>query len=206
MSIIGLRLKHELEGKNRLTINPVEQKRNIATTRSFEVNYTEYEMIKERIVTFAVSCAEKLRAQHSCCNALLITLRTNKHKSNTVQVKRSTVVNLPYPTNSNIELANFAIEGLKKIFTPNLSYKKAGVITMGLTPENKRQLSFFENSNPKHQKLMQAIDTVNKKVGSHKVKLASQDLKKTWKMKQNHLSPKYTTKLSDIIEVNAKEI
>jgi DNA polymerase V len=31
--------------------------------------------------------------------------------------------------------------------------------------------------------------------------LASQDLKKMWKMKQEKLSPRYTTQLSDIISV-----
>ena len=48
---------------------------------------------------------------------------------------------------------------------------------------------------------MKAIDSCNRKLGSRKVRLASQDLKRTWKMKQNHLSQQYTTKLNEIITV-----
>jgi len=33
------------------------------------------------------------------------------------------------------------------------------------------------------------------------MKLASQDLKQTWKMKQEHLSQRYTTEISEIIGV-----
>ncbi|WP_317131924.1 DUF4113 domain-containing protein, partial [Seonamhaeicola marinus] len=56
----------------------------------------------------------------------------------------------------------------------------------------------FKKENPKHQPLMQSIDKLNNKYGHYKIKLASQDLKRTWKMRQEHLSPKYTTNIKDI--------
>lgn len=65
---------------------------------------------------------------------------------------------------------------------------------------NNYQPSLFFNSNPKHLKLMKAIDTVNRKYNSNCVRLASMD-KKTFKMRQEHLSPAYTTKLADVIKV-----
>ena len=45
------------------------------------------------------------------------------------------------------------------------------------------------------------MDIINAKIGDRKVKLASQDLKVTWNMKQNHLSPNYTTKFKEILEI-----
>ena len=48
---------------------------------------------------------------------------------------------------------------------------------------------------------MKAIDVINKSFGQQKIKLASQDLKRVWKMKQEKLSPRYTTRLSDIIVI-----
>ena len=48
---------------------------------------------------------------------------------------------------------------------------------------------------------MKAIDTMNYKHGSHRIKLANQDLNRTWKMKQKNLSPKFTTALEDVIKV-----
>ena len=37
--------------------------------------------------------------------------------------------------------------------------------------------------------------------GQSKIKLASQDLRKRWKMKQEKLSPNYTCKIDQIIKV-----
>jgi DNA polymerase V len=49
---------------------------------------------------------------------------------------------------------------------------------------------------------MQCIDKINLIFGQQKIKLASQDLKKVWKMKQERLSPRYTTNLKDIITIH----
>ena len=201
MSIVGLRLKKELEGESVLDLEEVKNKKNIATTRSFEKDYKKYEDVKERVITFSVTCAQKLREQKMTCNALMIFIYTNKFRKELPQYRRNIVVQLPFSTNSSIELAHFAEIGLKKIFKEGLYYKKAGVIVMDFTPENERQASLFENSNPKHKELMKTVDQINKTLGQQKIKLASQDVKKTWKMKQNNLSPKYTTKLSEIIEI-----
>lgn len=47
------------------------------------------------------------------------------------------------------------------------------------------------------------LELLNKRIGSNNVKLASQDLGRTWKMKQERLSPCYTTRLTDIIIIKA---
>jgi DNA polymerase V len=96
------------------------------------------------------------------------------------------------------------VAGLQRIFKEGYCYKKAGVIIMDFVPEENYQLNIFQNSNPKHKQLMQTIDNINQKMGQSKIKLASQDLKKTWKMKQEKLSPRYTTNLNDIITVKCK--
>ena len=62
-------------------------------------------------------------------------------------------------------------------------------------PNCEIQLNLFENSNPKHSPLMQVVDRINQSFGQQKIKLAAQDLKRVWKMKQEKLSPRYTTRL-----------
>ena len=58
-----------------------------------------------------------------------------------------------------------------------------------------------EEENPKHQIVMKIMDDFLEKTGERKIKLGNQDLKKTWKMKQKHLSRKYTTDIKEIITV-----
>lgn len=201
LSIVGLRLKHNLQGIQTIDLEIPQPKKNIATTRSFEKNYSGIEQLNERVTTFAVSCAEKLRKQKSCCNSMMVFIHTNGHRHDLPQYSRNIVVKLPFPTNSSIELAKFAKQALGKIFRKGFHYKKAGVIVMDFSPENQKQLKIFENSNAKHVPLMQAIDKINASFGQQKIKLASQDLKKVWKMKQEKLSPRYTTKLNEIITI-----
>jgi DNA polymerase V len=51
---------------------------------------------------------------------------------------------------------------------------------------------------------METIDAYHKKSGERKIRLGSQDLQRTWKMKQQHLSKKYTTNFAEIIEIKCQ--
>ena len=202
LTIAGLRLKRELEGEPAMELEERDPKKSIATTRSFERYYTTLEQLHERVVTFAVTCAEQLRKQKSYTRAVMVFLLTNSHREDQLQYHQHIVVKLPYATNSGIEIARFATEGLKRIFKEGYLYKKAGVIMMDITPDNPVQLNLFENSDPRHQPLMKVIDHINRSIGYRKVKLASQDQDRTWKMRQERLSPRYTTRLDEIMVVN----
>ncbi len=201
MSVVGLRLKKELEGHPTLTLDEMEAKKAIATTRTFDHQSNDYNIVRERISSFAISCGEKLRKQQSNSQLIHVFLRTNKFRPDLPQYHCSTVVKTEYPTNSSINLVKYAIIGLDKLYRPEYHYKKAGVIVMELSPENQQQLSLFSKKNPKHERLMQHIDQLNQTVGRHKVKFGSQDLGRVWKMKQEHLSKSYSTTLKESIVV-----
>ncbi|UMB55345.1 Y-family DNA polymerase [Lutibacter sp. A64] len=201
MSVVGLRLKHELEGKETLGLEVIQKKKAIATTRTFEGMLTDFDSIKERVSTFAVSCAEKLRKQGSCCTVVMVFLHTNYHRKDLAQYSKNIVIKTHYPTNSSIDLIKYAVEGLEYIYKENYHYKKAGIVVMGIAPETNKQMTLFTKENAKHLPLMKSIDKLNRELGSHKVKFGSQSLGRTWKMKQEQLSPRYTTKLKEIITI-----
>ncbi|MGL2987198.1 Y-family DNA polymerase [Flavobacterium sp. RSSA_27] len=204
MGVVGLRLKQELEGKSVLDLEPVVlQKKSIATTRSFPKQIAEFDLLRERISTFAAVCAEKLRKQHSCCHTIIEMLVIDKHSVNASKYYFNKAITLPYASNSTLTISNAAIALLKELHQGNegIKFKKAGVIVTELIDENKKQLHLFEEENPKHLALMQTIDQLNRKIGMTKVKLATQNLSLTWNMNQNHLSPKYTTKFKEILEI-----
>jgi len=201
MSVVGLRLKHDLQGIPTLDLEAIQIKKNIATTRTFETHYTEYGQLAERITTFASSCAEKLRKQNSCCNSLMVFIQTNMHRNDLAQYNRSMVLKLPFPTNSSIELAKFAKQALQYIFRQGYHYKRAGVVVQDFSQGNQLQQTLFEQRDERHIRLMQAIDQLNNRLGQQKIRLASQDIKRVWKMKQEKRSPQYTTKLNDIITI-----
>ncbi|MDD4971320.1 MAG: Y-family DNA polymerase [Paludibacter sp.] len=200
MTIVGVRLQDDLNGIPTLDMEPVELKQSIATTRTFENDYRTYDEVKERVCTFAVTCAEKLRQQHSLCNRIEVFIQSNRFREDDEQYSNSVVVKLPFPTSSSIEIVEFAVQGLKSIYRQGIGYKRAGVVLMNFVQDTEYQQSLFYKSNPKHAPLMEAMDKLNDKFGT-KVRLAAQD-KKTHKMRQEKLSPKYTTSLKGIINVN----
>ncbi len=204
MGVIGLRLKYELEGKSILDLEPIkEQKKSIAITRSFPKQIADFDLLRERITTFASVCAEKLRKQKSCCHTIIVFLVVDKHTVTTAKYYYNSAITLPYATNSTLTIAHTAIEILRKLHQGNeaIKFKKAGVIVTELIDEDRKQLQLFEEENPKHLALMQTIDQLNRKIGDTKVKLATQNLKQTWDMNQNHLSPRYTTHFKHILEI-----
>ena len=204
MGVIGMRLKYELEGKSVLDLEPVvDQKKSIATTRSFPKQISDFDLLRERVATFASVCAEKLRKQKSCCHTIIVMLVIDKHTIQTSKYYFNMAVTLPFATNSTLTISNTAIDMLKKLYqgNENLKFKKAGVIVTELIDEDKKQLQLFDEENPKHLALMQVMDKLNTKIGDKKVKLATQNLSLTWNMNQNHLSPKYTTNFKDILEI-----
>jgi DNA polymerase V len=207
MGVIGMRLKYELEGKSVLALEPIpEQKKSIATTRSFPKQISDFDDLRERVVTFATVCAEKLRKQKSCCQTIIVLLVIDKHKYQSQKYYFNKAITLPFATNSTLTISNAAISILKELCSgyEGIKFKKAGVIVTELVDENKKQFQLFEEENPKHLALMKAMDYLNTKIGDRKVKLATQNLKLTWNMNQNHLSPRYTTRFKEILEIQCQ--
>ncbi len=202
MSIVGLRLQQDLSGVPILDLEKLPSKKSIATTRTFSRDYYDFKDIRERIVTFAAVCAEKLRRQKSVCAALMIFVRSNTHKKNQIQYAQSIVIHFPFQTSSSIEIVKFAAEGLQRIYREGIAYKKAGVILLQISPNHVFQGILFEQPDKRHRDLMTTIDQINKRLGCQKLRLASQSQGRLWKMKQENLSRRYTTRLDEIIIAN----
>ncbi|MCH1609332.1 MAG: Y-family DNA polymerase [Flavobacteriaceae bacterium] len=202
MSILGLRLKRDLEGIPSIQLEGfTPSKKSIATTRSFKNVLNIFTSLEERITTFTLLGAEKLRKQKSCATALHVFVRSNPFNPDAVQYRNGCTLTLPHATDSNFVLNRYALMGLRSIFKPGIEYKKAGVILLGITPSSSRQITLFEQDTAKHAVLMQTLDKIHRRYGPHRMKLATQDLKQTWKMKREHLSNRFTTEINEIIRV-----
>ena len=121
------------------------------------------------------------------------------------QYYNQAVMQLPVSSNDSTELINYALKGLKSIFREGYQYKKAGVIVSEITPERPLQSDMFDTRDrQKYHKLMLTMDKLNASYGRQKVKVASQGFDRKWKLKNEKLSPCYTTNIKDILVVKAK--
>ena len=203
MSVNGVRLQKELFGE---VCYPLELKRNrkknICTARSFGAEVKELSKLKEAISSYANTCARKLREEKSCCASISVFINTNPFKPQAKQYNPYKVIQLDVPTNDSMEIVKTAIKGLESMYRGDCVYKKAGVIVGKIVPQEQVQLSLFDKlDREKRKSINKAVDKLNATMGRDKVKLAVQGSGRKWKLKQEKLSPSYTTLLSDILEV-----
>ena len=205
MGVVGERIWLELRGTACLEMETPKSKKSICTSRSFGEKLTELPQISEAVANFAAACAEKLRAQHSYGCVLTVFIHTNPFATNQAQYYNQTTMQLPVPTNDTTELVDYALRGLTSIFAKGYRYKKAGVIISEIVPERPLQGDLFDTRNrEKFNKVMCVMDSLNASYGKQKVKIAAQGFDRKWKLKNEKLSPCYSTKLGDALVVGAE--
>ena len=203
MGVVGERTWLELRGTPCIEMDRPTAKKSICTSRSFGEKLTELAPVSEAVANFAASCAEKLRQQHSYASVIMVFLHTNPFATNQPQYSNQVVIQLPVPTNDTTEIIDYALRGLRSIFKDGYRFKKAGVIVSEISPERPMQTNLFDTRNrEKFNRIMGVMDSLNASYGKQKVKIAAQGFDRKWKLKNEKLSPCYTTQLNDVLEIN----
>lgn len=205
LTVVGERMQQELRGIPCIELEErPPAKKAICTSRSFGKMQTDFDPIHEAITTHAVRCAEKLRAQGTCANLITVFLHTNPNRRDLLQYRGGKTLALLTASDSGIEIAKAATQLLRMIYQRGYYYKKAGVIVGGIVPNGQVQTSLFgQEEQEKQQRVFQAVDQLNNKLGRDKVRIAAQGYQQSWNHKRNKLSPSYTTCWKDIIKVKA---
>jgi DNA polymerase V len=208
LGVVGLRIVHELRGRSCLPLEEMAPpKKSVCTSRSFGEMVVDLPALQEATANFVVRCAEKLRRQGSCARVLTVFIRTNAFRKDLRQYHPSRTVNLPVATAHPNELLRYALALVEDMYEPGYAYKKAGVVVSGLVPAAGVQGHLFDGKDRvRNEKLIQAVDAINRRMGRNKVRFAAQGYpgKQTpWLLRKEHLSPCYTTRWEDIWTVKA---
>jgi DNA polymerase V len=183
-------------------------KQQIACTRSFGHPVTELADLQQAVTEFACRAAEKLRKQNSHTGQLMAFIRTSPFREKDPQYSRSASIPLPSPTSDSAHITQTACAILKHIYRPGYKYAKAGVMLMDLQPATRQQLTLdLEADMPENRiRLMQAMDQINRRYGRGSLVLGSggapRDIK-LWAMKQERMTPAYTTDWAKLLMVGA---
>ena len=199
MTVTGERTWCELQGEPCISIETAQPpKQSIMVSRSFGKMIADYDTISEAVSTYMAMAAAKLRKQNSCAKSVLVFIDTNPFRNDLPQYSKHIIITLPVASNSTHELLHYALDGLKKIYQPKYLYKKAGVMLMDICSETVVQGSLFDKMDrKKHQRMMTVLDSINDRYGRNTLKYACMGDGKAWHIKQERLSPCYTTRLSD---------
>ena len=92
------------------------------------------------------------------------------------------------------------LEGIRKIYREGYRYKKAGVILYGLSKSSQTK-GLLDYDRESSDIIMNTMDRINERYGSDTIRLASEGTEKSWKMRRESVSPRYTTSFNDLVEV-----
>lgn len=180
MNINGVKTQLELQG---LYCHPIlktlKPKKNIASTRSFGKDVSEFNQLGEAMYTYIKNGVKKLSQNKLLANKATIFVSGNYHKGD--KYHYSKVIKLQTPTRDTDIIWSQIYEQFKIICNKSEKYKKCGIVFNELTPDNVIQKSLFEEE----------------------IKIISSPVNETqeWEMRQDYITQKYTTSWDEIPQV-----
>jgi len=202
--VVMERTVNELQGMSCIDLQEVAPvRKQIISSRSFGEMVLTIDGLREAVSTYVTTAAEKLRGEESICNVVSVFIETNRFREQDKQYSNSITIPLTEATADTRRLIAAALFGLKRIYRPGYSYKKAGIVLMEIQPAAVRQQLLFRDENPRSAKVMKVMDALNGEYGRSTVSLASSGIQKRWLAKFEKRTPHYTTNWADIPTVKA---
>lgn len=203
-NVVLERTVRELRGEPCLELEefaPVKQE--IVCSRSFGERITEYDAMRQAICSYASRAAEKLRGEHQYCRFISTFVKTSPFALNEPYYGNSASVKLLTPTQDSRDIISAATRSLDAIWKDGHRYQKAGVMLGDFFSQGIAQLNLFDDNAPRRggEKLMEVLDHLNAKEGRGALYFAGQGIQQQWAMKREMLSPRYTTRYEDLLQV-----
>ena len=203
MGVVGEKTYLELNGVSCLDLDLVpSDKQSCCVSRSFSQPIEKLFDLEESISTYGSRVSEKIREEGLVAESMSIFVLTNHFNRREKQYSNSIKLHLPFPTNNSIKIVKRSLEGIRKIYRPGYKYKKAGIILYGLSRQNVTK-GLLDYDREASDSIMQTIDKINNRYGGETIKIASEGIKKIWKMKRENVSPCYTTRFDELAEVKS---
>ena len=203
MGVVGEKTFLELCGVSCIEMDLVpSDKKSCCVSRSFSKPIETLYDLEESVSTYGSRVAEKIREERLVAESMSVFVLTNYFNRKEKQYSNSIKLQLPYPTNDSIKIVKRSLEGIRKIYRKGYRYKKAGVILYGLTNANKTR-GLLDNDRENSDVIMSTLDRINHRYGSSTIRLASEGITKSWRMKREKVSPCYTTRFNELVKVKS---
>ncbi|WP_336313818.1 DinB/UmuC family translesion DNA polymerase [Providencia sp. PROV033] len=201
-SVVLERTVRELNGESCLQLEEIAPaKQQIICSRSFGHKVMDYELVRQSVCAFAERAAEKLREEKQYCRLVTLWVQSSHFSHHEPHYYRQETQALMYPTQDTREIIQAAVTLFDRLWLANVKYSKSGILLSEFSPSGQVQLNLFDNGQAfrKSGELMRTIDRINRGKGA--IWFAGQGIQSQsalWKMKQQFLSPRWTTQFSDI--------
>jgi DNA polymerase V len=203
----SVNIERTIEELNGHSVIALEQqppaRKQIFCTRSFGEKLSTIESLENAISAYTARACEKLRVQQLLSSVIQVFINTSPHEEN--YYSRSYIIQLPYPTNDTRIIISAAKKALSIIFLPNKRYLKAGIGLLDLSnPLHQQYDLFHQGQTGQAKKMMGIVDQVNTRYGQGSVYWGAEGDKYRWRMRQQYLSPAYTTRWAELPAIQCR--
>jgi DNA polymerase V len=203
MTVVGARVVMELRGVSCLPLESCPpSKKSLTCSRTFGRSTPSLSDLREAIAYYATRVAEKLRRGKLAAGVVTVFVHTDRHADGPQYFNAGTHT-LAYPTDSTQEIMRCALDALERIFREGFNYRKAGVMLNSLSPADQLTLRMFGDERAERfRQVMVAVDQINRKWGRDTVRFATANPDGNWRTKVEKRSPRYTTRLQEVLTIN----
>jgi len=190
----------ELNGIVKLNWDDVRApKKEIYSTRSFGQRIIDKEQLKFALATHAEIAAAKLRKQNSQAKAMTIFAASSPHDPNGYY-RQSVFHHFDTPTCDSRLFLSACTSALSALYKEGVRFYRCGVGLLDISDKSNVQYDLFSHAIA-DPKLMQCMDSINRKYGRDTLHLAGKGIDQKFAMRREYLSPQYTTNLKDIPKI-----
>ena len=142
--------------------------------------------------------AEKIRRYDQVCGNLQVSIATDSFDTAAPQYTTAASAAFLTPTDDSRVIVAAALRIFERLWREGFAYRKAGVILLDLSPAGDAVGSLFDDGPLENSRLMQALDRINGRFGRGSIGLGLTARTAEWRMRQERLSPRYTTRWRDL--------
>ncbi|MCQ2251213.1 MAG: Y-family DNA polymerase [Bacteroidales bacterium] len=206
----GVDTHRELLGIDSTDISEPPLKRVITTSRTFDKPVKTVSELKAFASKYAAKCAVRLRKMNGAAKAVQFWAATDIFNESIRQYSNASAVMLSVAACDTFELSKAAMMAAERVFREGFGFKRCGVTLLGVEPNMPRQLALFDfdpETRLKEDTLSKVMDQINFRHGDYSIFAASEmtnykaENAFVQNLRREYLSPCYTTRMSEIMEV-----
>ena len=207
-SVLIARTIRELKGQSCIALDDPEiPSKRILSSRSFASPLMHKDLIKQAVVFHLNRAHQRLSAQHQLCACVHVSLY-EKIAEPPYKKPVSHVVGIPYATDDLITLAQATISQIDVLFKENTKYVKVSIMFSALSLKCNYIHDLWEPLTLIQQRedLMQTLATMKSRFGLDSIQVGYHSPSNSWKMKQQHRSPRYTTCWNEMLTIDDSKL
>jgi DNA polymerase V len=195
------RTQRELQGRPCIGLEEQEPDRQqILVSRSFGQRVQNQNDIEQAAASFAVRACEKLRKRGLVASGVWLFANTDTFHPELPQHHPSRALNLPIASHDTRVVLHAVRSLFHGFLRKGCAYKRCGVALLDLSRPENLQADLFQAPTIGNDALMVALDAINRKFGKGSAGFAASGWQQrpTWGMRQNNVSPHFTTCWADL--------